>query len=182
MFSSTKRVNEQQLISEVKQLLGKHVTKDSQRAESITGAANSLFMLYVYFYIYIAQRQIWDNCGLLKGLSAGNLLIASLIADVAKGASNDADSKIVEKQQRDIYETISNRLHKANATDGDDEFSINLVATEAMSVVAEKVTGKKISELQQGGFDAISKFLIVTKQCSDFDKDVAKLLSKRELV
>ncbi len=182
MFSSTKRVNEHQLIAEVKQLLGKYVTKHSKQTESISDSTASLFMPYVYIYTYIAQREIWDNCGMLKGLSAGNLLIDTLIADVAKGASNDDDSKTVEKQQRDIYEKISSRLHKANASDGDNEFSITLVANEAMTVVAEKASGKRSSDLGAEGFNDMSRFLIVTKQCSDFDTDISKLLSKRELV
>lgn len=181
MFSSSKKVNEQQLVNEVKGLLGKHVMKHSRQAEALSNSNSSLFMMYVYIYIYIAQQEIWDKCGLLKGLSAGNLLINSLIRDVAKGA-NPQDADATEKQQRKIYEKVSDRLHKANASKGNNDFDIDTVAHEAMMLVAEKITGKNFSQLQSEGFDGLGKFLVVTKHCIDFDREVSKLLSKRVLV
>jgi len=60
-------------------------------------------------------------------------------------------------------------------------FKIKLVATEALNLIAEKISGKKITQLRSEGFDGFSKFLIISKHCLQFDKEVSKLLSKRTL-
>jgi len=87
----------------------------------------------------------------------------------------------VAKNQREKYENLSNKLHKANSSRGDDVFKIKLVATEALNLIAEKISGKKITQLRSEGFDGFSKFLIISKHCLQFDKEVSKLLSKRTL-
>lgn len=186
MFSSTKRISEQQLIDEVKHLLGKRVVKHSRATEAVISDGRSLFLTYTWIYTFIASKEITISLG----PSASSIVISgnfenSLIEDASRSGASTKEIEALRAKHEEVYGSIASRFNKA-IQDEDahyDPLYMREVSKVAMGIIAEQCTGKTLEALtRENGFDGFSKYLIISKHCNEFYRDVKKLLAKRKLI
>ena len=187
MFSRTKKIDEQQLISEVKEFIGKRAIRDSKAAQLTMNDSTPLFMTYVWIYTYIAGDALGDRFGRIKSstiLLLGNLE-DSLIDAASQSGTTDEEIESLQETHRKVYENISQKFRETVAEEEayHEPLYARTVSRVAMDIVTRECTNKSFDDLgKEHGFDGISKFLIVSRHCIIFRRDLGKLLSKRILI
>ncbi len=186
MFSSTKKVNEEQLLNEIKSLLEKSVLKHSKVAESSIGEGkDSVFMLYVWMYTYLTTQAMNRHLG----LSTSTMVLQGRLEDMliyeASGGGQDSESTTkLKANHKKVYKAVSERFNKAVAKEEAyyDPLYMKVISKVAVSVLAENYTDKSLEDYaNEIGTTNFKKLLVVIAQSHEFNNDISKLLSKRTL-
>jgi hypothetical protein len=186
MFSSTKKVSEQQLLNEIKTLLGKSVLKHSKVAESSIGEGkDSVFMLYVWIYTYLATQSMVHHLGLSTSTIVLQGKLEDMLIDEASSSGQDSESTTkLKANHKKVYKAIADRFNKAVAKEEAyyDPLYMKVVSKIAVSVLAENYTDKSLEDYaNEIGTTNFKKLLVIIAQSHEFNNDISKLLSKRTL-
>lgn len=186
MFLSVKKVSEDQLLNEVKALLGKSVVKHSKVVESSIGEGkDSVFMLYVWIYTYLATQAMVHHLGLSARTMVLEGKLEVMLIDEASSSGQDRDSitKLKSNHER-VYKAIADRFNKAVAKEEAyyDPLYMKVVSKVAVSILAENYTNKSLEDYaNEIGAVNFKKIIVIIAQSYEFNSEINKLLSKRKL-
>lgn len=184
MFSSTKKVSDEQLIDDLVKLLGKYVPSHSQKAEEVLGgSAESLFLFYTWLYTYLSTQAMAHNLGVSTRTLALEGKLEDYLIEYASSSApkNDEKDKLIVAHKKE-YEGIAQNLGDAFMKEAYTAAYIEPVAKAAVVELTRLYTTKPLQEFADeiGGAE-FKRFLIVVNQCYEFNAAANKLLSKRVL-